>query len=110
MDAEARRSAGDGVRAGLDLAARRDIPFGEFKHVSESVLELPAVGSGQAGNPRHVVVARGKILDLPLPRKDAVGVVAWKINEVGIAKREIVLVLALLGAPAHATPFVVQRR
>ena len=110
MQAQARRSPGDGIGAGLDLAARRDVSLGEFEHVLESDLELLAVLRRQATDPRHVFIARGKILDLPLPRQNAVADVAGKIDEVGIADDEIVLELPRAGAPAHAAPFVVQRR
>ena len=109
MHAQARRSSRDGIRAGVNLAAGCDIPSGELEHVLESGLELLAICRRQAADPGRILVARGKVLDLPLPAENAVGDVAWNIRKVRIAQHAIILQLPLQGAPAHAAPFVVQR-
>src|SRR6266567_9107468 len=102
MHAQTRRSPRDGIRAGLDLASGRGEPSGEVEHVAESGLELLAICRRQAADQRHALVARRKILDLPLPGKNAVADVPGEIDEVGIADDEIVLILPRSGAPAHA--------
>src|SRR5262249_18245501 len=109
MHAQTRRSARDGIGAGVNLAAGRDVSAGKLEHVPESDLDLLAILRRQAADPGRVLVARGEVLDLPLAGENAVGDIARDIGEVRIAEDAIVLELALQRAPAHAAPFVVQR-
>ena len=109
MHAEARGPSRDRIRAGVNLATRRDVPSGELEHVLEAGLEFLAIVRRQAADPRRILVARRKVLDLPLPAENAVGDIAWDIGEVRIAEEPIILQFPLQSAPAHAAPFVVQR-
>src|SRR4029079_16899287 len=105
---KARRSTRDRIGTGLDLAASRDIAFGELEHVAESRLEFLAVFHRQPADERRILVARGEILDLPLARKDVVDHIAREIGEIGIAQRAVILKLTLQRASAHAAPFVME--
>src|SRR5579871_2615064 len=107
MLAEPRGPAGDRIGASVNLASGRRVPPRELEHVAESSLELFAIGCRQTGEPRHTFEARREVLDLSLPRENAVRDVPGHIEKVGIPQRYIVLVFPLPGAPAQAAPFVV---
>jgi len=57
------------IGAGVDFAARRNPTSVEFEHVLVSGFEFRTIGGRQLAEPGHAVIARGKVLDLPLPRR-----------------------------------------
>src|SRR5262249_10111790 len=105
MQGKSGNSAGDDVGTGMNLAPGRSPLPVELAHVLVSGLERNAILCRQFVNPRHAVVARRKILDLPMPGKNAVAYVAGEVDKIGIADGAVVLKLALKGAPAQAAPF-----
>src|SRR5262249_22022070 len=104
MQRQARYSSGDDVRAGLDLASGRNPLVVKRAHVVVTGLERGAICRRQLTDPRHAVIARGKVLDLPMSSKNAVAHVAGEVNEIGVAECAVVLKLPLCGAPAQAAP------
>src|SRR5260370_16902838 len=108
MQRKSGNSSGDDIRARLNLAAGRNPPPVELAHVLVSSLKRAAICRRQFVDPRHAVVARGKILDLPMPGENAVAHV--EVDEIGIADGAVVLKLPLKGAPAQAAPFIGHRR
>src|SRR5215831_15768175 len=105
MQGKSGNSPGDDIRAGLNLASGRGPPPVELAHVLVSGLKRAAICRRQFVNPWHAVVARGKILDLPMPGENAVAHVAGKVDEIGIANSAVVLKLPRKGAGAQAAPF-----
>src|SRR5262245_16556415 len=101
MQGQARHTTRDDVCAGLDLAARRDPALVELPHVVVTRFELGAILRRKLGHPRHAVVARGEVFDLPVTRQDAVAHVAGEVDEIGMTDDAIVLELTLRGAPAY---------
>src|SRR5258708_23807849 len=110
MQGKSGNSSGDDIRAGLNLAPGRNPPPVELAHVLVSGLKRATIRRREFVDPRHAVVARGKILDLPMPGENAVGDVAGEVDEIRIADGAVVLKLARKGAGAQAAPFIGHRR
>src|SRR5262245_49960699 len=72
MHAKPRRSSRNGVRSGVNFASCRYILPSEIQHVLKCSLELLAIFSREAANLWGILVPRREILDLPLPREDAI--------------------------------------
>src|SRR5262249_60591495 len=109
MQRRTRYSSGDDIRASLNLASGRNPPVVERAHVIASGPKRNAICRRQFADPGHAVIARGKVLDLPMSGKNAVGHVAGEVDEIGIAEGTVVLKLPLRGAPAQAAPLVGHR-